>query len=480
MHPDLLSHPYSKYPTLRTLICLFFTITFSMAVSAIVNAQGFGIIKVEGEFRRTHPPLIYLPTAPVVAQVQSQTPDGRGMEQRLEGDIEHALSPSGRPILIMASTVHNLLANCTILDMRVSSQTVMRSRSVYKKTGQHTITDVNNNTTTVDDYGYVSEDYWVTINKGNGQAYIEIIDPDTGLMLDQANVSANYYVESEFTAPLSNDTIRTYVADALVSKIAARYAEPSETVRVALPKGKLKGVSDQLAAGRWNMALELLRTLPQLPDPRDDAYRLYCFGIAYEGLAWDQAEASVRSALLHRAMGLYMDAAQRKKDEGRFLESRLRAELGATELDRFLNQASGFEAARFQALQPPGRLAPTQAGQPPATAQAPPVLPASTTNTPPPSRVPVYKGINQLTDKIIIQWVQVGIPEDEIITNITQSRANDFDLSPKALVKLKQAGVSDPILLAMQRYQSPQPTGIKPAWFMQAVMLAYTLPFLIR
>ena len=95
---------------------------------------------------------------------------------------------------------------------------------------------------------------------------------------------------------MSEETIRTYVADALVQNIAARYRPEADHLRVRLPKGKLKDASQQLAEGRWNMALELLRAVPEFTNPHDDAYRLYSFGLAYEGLAYQQKEASVTLA----------------------------------------------------------------------------------------------------------------------------------------------------------------------------------------
>ena len=94
--------------------------------------------------------------------------------------------------------------------------------------------------------------------------------------------------------------------------------------------------------------------------------------------------------------------------------------------------------------------------------------------------MPVYKGVGKLTNDIIVRWVKANVTEDEIVTNIAQSRSNDFDVSPKGLARLKQAGVSDQILIAMQTHQSPRRPGRKELWgFGSALLVWQLLPLLL-
>lgn len=94
--------------------------------------------------------------------------------------------------------------------------------------------------------------------------------------------------------------------------------------------------------------------------------------------------------------------------------------------------------------------------------------------------MPVYKGVGKLTNEVVVRWVKAGIVENEIVTNIAQSRSNDFDVSPKALARLKQAGVSDQVLIAMQNYQTPRQPNRKGLWVFSSVLLVYQLlPYLL-
>jgi hypothetical protein len=474
MRPTLPPHSRAALATRRALLHLFIAITGILAVNIIAIAQGFGILKIEGRLDRLHPPSVYLPAATVIAQVEAQPADAQNIQQRLRYDIERALNAPSRSVLSAASTARTLLITCAITSLKAGSRTEMRSRSEYKKTGEHTETDpLTNMTRTVDDHGWVSESYWVTISDGDIRAAIEVKDTDTGLTLDRGEVSASYHNEVESTMRMSEEIIRTYVADALVNNIAVRYAPRADSVRVRLPKGKLKDASNQLAEGRWNMALELLRAVPEFTDPHDEAYRLYSFGLAYEGLAYQQKEASATVALLRRAAESYADAVQHKADEGVFIEARLRVVSSTAEFVGFLNRASAFEAARNQTLLALGKA--SSAG-----AAAPPVPPVASAGAPGTVRVPVYKSVGKLTNEVVVRWVKVGISENEIVTNIAQSRSNDFDVSPRALARLKQAGVSDQVLIAMQNYQTPRQPGRKGLWVFNSILLVYQLlPYLL-
>ncbi|HJQ25586.1 MAG TPA: hypothetical protein VKA60_16820 [Blastocatellia bacterium] len=476
MRPTLLSHSLAANACHR-LFQLLISLTITLAVSAVAVAQGFGFFKTEGRLVRRHPPGVYLPVAPLVAQVESPRADAQPILPRLRIGLERALNPPNRQSLTSASTVRTLRLTCTITRINASSHTEMRTRSEYKKTGEHTETDpTTNETRTVDDYGTVSEDYWVTVSDGEMRSEIEIRDAETGLLFDKTAADADYHNESEAQSPLPASVIYDYLADRLIGRLAWRYQPGTDSVRVLLPKGKLKDASRQLEEGRWNMALELLRAAAEFTNPHDDAFRLYGFGLAYEGLAYEQNEAGVTVVLLRRAAQAYADAAQRKRDEGRFIEARLRALASAAEFTAFLNRAGDFEAARKQALLAQGK-APTAAADQPATATTPPATTAGTQGTP---RVPLYKGVGKLTNKIIVRWIKAGVPEDEIVTNITQSRANDFDLSPAELARLKQAGVSDQVLLAMQGHQTPrQPGRTGRLVFGTALLVLQVLPYFL-
>ena len=60
------------------------------------------------------------------------------------------------------------------------------------------------------------------------------------------------------------------------------------------------GVKDA-EAGLWSRALEAWETLPPLPRPVDDAYRLYDVGVAYEALAYNAPDITQATRYLDEA-----------------------------------------------------------------------------------------------------------------------------------------------------------------------------------
>jgi hypothetical protein len=478
MRPDLLSRSRAVTATRRALQLSLITLTVILAFNTVAAAQGFGFFRTEGRLARQHPPRIYLPTVPVIARAESAHANAQSILPRLEDRLESALNPSRRQTFTTASTVRALLVTCTVIRINATSRTELRTRYEWQKTGEHTVTDpTTNTTTTVEDYGNVPVQYWVTISDGELRATIEIKDPDTGLLFDRTEESAYYHNESETQLPVPTTVIHDYLAAELAAQVAQRYRSESDSVPVLLPKGKLKDASRQLEAERWDMALELLRNVPEFSNPHDEAFRRYGFGLAYEGLAYGQKDAGAMASLLQRAAGAYAEAAQRKRDEGTFIEARLRALGSLAELTEFLNRVTAFETSRKQALLAQGKAPAADNPASPAT----PSAPAVGTAAPTPSRAPLYKGVGKLTNKVIVDWVKAGITEDEIVTNVLQSRSNDFDMSPRALARLQQAGVSDRVLLAMQHQNAiRQPGRVSPFVVSWALFILQTLPWILR
>jgi hypothetical protein len=478
MRPDLLPRSRAVVATRRALQLSLVTLTVIFAFNTMAAAQGFGFFRSEGRISRQHPPRIYLPAVPVIANAVSPLADAQSILPRLEDRLESALKPSQRQAFTAASTVHELFVTCTVTRIKATSNTEQRTRYEWQKTGEHTVTDpATNTTTTVEDYGNVAVQYWLTTSDGELRATIEIKDSDTGLLFDKIEESGYYHNESETQTPVPTAVIHDYLAADLVNQLGQRYRTEGDSVHVLLPKGKLKDASRQLEAGRWDMALELLRNVAEFSNPHDEAFRRYGFGLAYEGLAYAQTDAGAMASLLQRAVQAYDEAAQRKRDEGTFVEARLRARGGLAELTEFLSSVTAFEATRKRALLAQGKAS---AGDHTASTATPPAQ-AVGTAAPGSSRAPLYKGIGKLTNKVIVEWMKAGITEDEIVTNVLQSRSNDFDMSPRALARLQQAGVSDRVLLAMQHQNvMRQPGRVGPFIVNTALFILQTLPWILR
>jgi hypothetical protein len=61
----------------------------------------------------------------------------------------------------------------------------------------------------------------------------------------------------------------------------------------------------------------------------------------------------------------------------------------------------------------------------------------------------------KMTNATIVRMVKIGLGPDVIITSIESGAPKAFDLSAEGLIELKTAGVSDPILRAMQKFAVP-------------------------
>ena len=452
-----------------------FHILISVAGSCAIGnpnlyAQGFGVLKLEGRLDRVNPPRVYFPNAQVFVQVESTRPIPAPVLQALHENIERALRPPNASSPL--PTGARLLIACMIQEVASGSRVEPRTRSVYQKTGEHTVHDDTNNTdTTVDDYGYVNESYQAAIDTGHMVAAYQARDPDAGMTLDADTLTANYDQETENGMPATADTIQQALTYQLAAQIAARFGSAGDSISVALPKGKLKDASTQLREGRWQMALVLLNALSPFKQRADEAYRLYDFGVAYEGLAYQQALPLLTLGYLQHAADYYVKAAQQAPGERRFLEARWRIEASVGGYQRFWDRFLKQTEDRNTLLRQLGKALPRDASSIAATMPMPALINPTAT----PQQVAAYKGVGTLTNDVIIKWVKAGLSTDDIMTNIQQSRANRFELSAKWLARLKQAGVSDLTVQAMSSHQRPRPRSHKGFWVVQ--VLIYLWPY---
>ena len=70
--------------------------------------------------------------------------------------------------------------------------------------------------------------------------------------------------------------------------------------------------------------------------------------------------------------------------------------------------------------------------------------------------VAVASGQEKLTNAKIIQMIQAGFDEETIVAAV-QSKPTDFDTSIDALIELKSAGVSEPVLRAVMDSDEGRP-----------------------
>ena len=145
--------------------------------------------------------------------------------------------------------------------------------------------------------------------------------------------------KAEDLNPPTDAELRTKLLTGAVNKIVVQLVNTRETIEVLLAKGKgmETGVKDA-EAGLWSRALEAWETLPPLPRPVDDAYRLYDVGVAYEALAYAATDIPSATKFLDQASINYGKAVDSNPGEKLFLEPQKRIETALAHYEKLKNQ----------------------------------------------------------------------------------------------------------------------------------------------
>jgi len=133
--------------------------------------------------------------------------------------------------------------------------------------------------------------------------------------------------EQEDQAPRTVEDVEQMMMEKATALIAARLVTTNETVEIPLARGALDDANKYADARQWSKMIEALETMTPLPDPREDAYRFYNLGVAYEALGYasDTPEAAKRN--LEDAAADYGKAEDMNPAERRFLDPQNRIEI---------------------------------------------------------------------------------------------------------------------------------------------------------
>lgn len=69
----------------------------------------------------------------------------------------------------------------------------------------------------------------------------------------------------------------------------------------------------------------------------------------------------------------------------------------------------------------------------------------------------------RMVNSDVIRLVAAGLSEEVVATAVDQAAVWDFDLSPEGLISLKKAGLSDKLILVMQRKGASNSRGVAPS-----------------
>jgi hypothetical protein len=284
------------------------------------------------------------------------------------------------------------------------------------------------------------------------------------------------------SGPPNSAELREDLIHKAVHEIASRIIATNEPVEIMLAQGKLEKVNREAEHGLWSRYLEELERMPPFPNEKDDAYRLYNIGVAYEALAYQTEDRKAAKGFLQEAAINYGKAVDARKDEKYFLEPQKRIEIAMAYYRKIESQRKAVAAANTP---PPATETPADAtgkspgakpgktptgktggkttaggkttseGKPaPATGKSANANaggsgnggPAKSSNTP-----PAKASAPALTNEQIVKMAKAGVDEENIIATIHDAPAVQFDLSPDGQAQLATNGVKGKILTAMRQ-----------------------------
>ena len=261
-------------------------------------------------------------------------------------------------------------------------------------------------------------------------------------------------------APPTPMELRHDLIQQIVTDISTRLVSTEQAVDVYLARGKLDGANKLAESGLWSRYLENLETMTPFTSPKDDAYRLYNIGVAYEALGYQSEDRVAAKKFLEQASIYYGKAIDGKPEEKFFLEPQNRIETAVAYYKKLEDrQKAGVEAEAHPApasgdSKKAGTKAASGAGdsahadnshtaRKSLVAAKPPLTTAA-------SRQKEAPAAPALNNQKVVEMVKSGVDEENVIATIRQAPSVDFDISPDGQIQLAKNGVKGKIVAAMR------------------------------
>jgi hypothetical protein len=459
-------HTYRFASVIVAGLCLLF--------ARDATAQGFdkmGVSKKKIVLHRRLPAVIHFTGATFQVKVTAHDPKYADMASILKDRLETEISKSN-PHLQSSEKSPELVINCRITSADFPPEE-------HLKKAQTTFVKVPNGQ---GKQQTKAMDVQVDYTRIKGSLEISYDAKDRGQRaLDAKNVSAKYSedfdsatkvaasksgidkVEDPFkrifgkkteepNGPPSPSELRDKLVNEAIDQIVPRITTTNETVEVLLARGKLDDANKSAEGGLWTHYLEQLEQMTPFPKTKDDAYRLYDIGVAYEALAYQsESEDAARKNLQEAAIN-YGKAVDAKPDEKNFIEPQKRIETAMGYFRKLETERKEFDAANSQPAKPNGTSTTTT------TNLAPPSASGNASKRPSPGAAkpssgaskPAPKPVVALTNNDVIRMAKEGFEDRSIIDTINNAQAVDFDLSIDGKIALKHGGVTTEVQAAMR------------------------------
>jgi hypothetical protein len=169
------------------------------------------------------------------------------------------------------------------------------------------------------------------------------------------------------TAPPSADELAQRLVKDVVQKIAVNLGNTVQPIEAQVAGGHdgLDRAADFMEQRLWARAIEELEKTPVFAKPKDESYRQYNLGLAYEAMSYEAKTYNEQRANLFKAQELYDSATEMNRDQRYFVEvvARLKDSIARY---RTLDAMQRSDQKAPQTAATPAAPRPTDAGARPA------------------------------------------------------------------------------------------------------------------
>jgi hypothetical protein len=421
-----------------------------VAVSASATADakegfGMGLTKQTAALVRTSPPAVFLMGTKL--RVDAANAGGhQALAERLKSQLESellsrddrlTLDPAFAETLVEVTVLHNEASE------RWESRKEQRSRKVGEDSKGKAI--------------YKTEEVTVKyrIVTHSFGASFRVTDLTRNASLDADTIEIPF--EGSFREGADAPEVFTLENQAIaqaVDAVARRITPTREQISVLLPKGSFKDLIRLAQAAEWNRYLEAVERTAESSKPRDEAFRQYALGTAYEALGYATDEPEVTLRYLEKADLHYDKAIELHPAEKFFSKSydnRWTSKSAMAPLERVRSSLVNYRRLKdFQ-----DNYETMVAASDPSAAGG-----KSLAGNGGGDRVAGERMAGERMDNAaVIRMVRAGLGHDIILTAIDNAESPAFDVSPNGLIELSAAEVDEKVIRRIQELAARPKAG---------------------
>jgi hypothetical protein len=413
------------------------------------GGDGFGMMKSTATLVRIHPPKVYISDARVTVRAQGLSEGGGNVgfgggggvskvqsdaaAQMLQRTLESELVSKGRHLTLDSSTPEFSI-NLSVIQATYSEQWETRQEIQTQYAGKNAKGNAKYTTRQVSvRYETVTGDLSVSYQVKNLR---------TGLDLDGGNLRQTYKNECrEGKDAPGQSAVLSAMANGLAYQVERLVVPTEERVSVLLPKGGLEPLAAFASAGLWNKYLEGLETSPPRSSPKDESYRQYALGVAYEALGYGAEDTATTLRYLEQASVHYNKALEDNPKEEYFLKP-YKAFWGSKQAESPIQRVSDA-LVQYQQLQTFDEQASSR---------------LSSQGTKDVNNTEGQgEGEQVVTNQSVIDMASAGLSDDIILSAINSAPRRQFDVSPNGLIQLAKGKVSKRVIAQIQTLANKKP-----------------------